>query len=246
VSGRVPVFLNIFSEAELSLAGQSIVRRSFETCGAPCDDEGLEGVTIETAGFFKGQLRGSYTGENKNITIPSSIPVTDPGPPEVIENIIVTSIYQDVFRYYNTDNLGLTSVTFSDGSQVRRIHARAFYNNNLITLVLPNSLLRIDLWAFRDNDLSTLVLPASLLRIDLRAFENNLLTKITIPEDVHTIEQLAFAGNSITEVTIGANVTTIGDYILGANTYDFKDAYKNETTGGDGTYKLVDNNWTKE
>jgi hypothetical protein len=74
----VPVFLNIFSEAELTLAGQSIVRRSFETCGAPCDKEGLEGVTIETAGFFKGQLRGSYTGVNKNITIPETITVVDP------------------------------------------------------------------------------------------------------------------------------------------------------------------------
>jgi hypothetical protein len=239
VSGRVPVYLYIFSAAELTLTGQSVVRSSFETCGAPCDDEGLAGVTIETAGFFKGQLRGSYIGNNKDITIPLKVTVTtDLGPPEVTDQITVTSIYQDVFR-----DQELERVTFNVGSEFRRIHARAFYNNKLSDLELPNSLLRIDLWAFRDNNLSTLKLPTSLLRIDQRAFEGNALTVVTIPEEVHTIEQLAFAGNSITEVTIGAKVTTIGDNIFGTNTHNFKTAYE---TGGAGTYNLVDTTWTKK
>jgi hypothetical protein len=243
VSGQVPVYLYIFSAAELTLTGQSVVRSSFETCGAPCN-EGLAGVTIETAGFFIGQLRGSYTGTSRSITIPLEVTVTtDPGPLEVTDEITVTSIYQDVFRYYNTDNLGLTSVTFSDGSQVRRIHARAFYNNNLITLVLPNSLLRIDLWAFRDNNLSTLVLPTSLLRIDQRAFQGNALTEITIPDEVHTIEQFAFAENTITKVSIGAKVTTIGASIFGTNTHNFVDAY---SSGKSGTYELDGTTWTKQ
>jgi hypothetical protein len=215
VSGRVPVYLYIFSETELTLTGQSIMRESAEICGAPCDDDDLEGVFIVTTGFFRGQLRGSYTGASRDITIPLSITVTDPEPPE---DITVTSIYQDVFS-----GKDLTNVTFAVGNEFTRIHARAF----------------------QDNNLETIIFPASLKRIDLRAFRNNKLTQVTIPEGVHTIEQLAFAENTITEVTIGPIVETIGDNIFGTNTYDFVAKYRAEGAGA-GTYNLVGTSWEKQ
>jgi hypothetical protein len=234
VSGRVPVYLYIFSETELTLTGQSIMRESAEICGAPCDDDDLEGVFIVTTGFFRGQLRGSYTGDSKNITIPEVV-----NDPDAEEDITVTSIYQDVFR-----EKSLEGVTFNVGSEFRRIHARAFYKNTLSTLVLPDALLRIDLWAFRDNNLSSLVLPDSLLRIDQRAFQGNALSVITIPAEVHTIEQYAFAENPIIKVTIGDKVTTIGDQAFGANKPDdLRSLYESQ---GAGTYNFVDGNWVKE
>jgi hypothetical protein len=215
VSGRVPVYLYIFSETELTLTGQSIMRESAEVCATPCG-EGLEGVFIVTDGFFRGQLRGSYIGASTDITIPLSITVTDPEPPE---DITVKSIYQDVFSGKN-----LTNVTFAIGNEFTRIHARAF----------------------QDNNLETITFPASLKRIDLRAFRNNKLTQVTIPEGVHTIEWQAFTGNNITNITIGNDVTIGDNAFGDNEPNAFKAAYEDAATGGAGTYNFVDGNWVKE
>ncbi len=152
-----------------------------------------------------GRIYGSYTGSEKNITISKNIDGNN-----------LKEIYQDVFKGKN-----LTTVIFESGINLNRIHARAFQNNKLSSIVLPDSLERIDLYAFRNNN----------------------LTEITIPPNVNTIEQLAFYDNNITKVTIGNKVTTIGTDIFSNNTEKFKTAY---TEGGAGTYVYVDGNWVKQ
>ena len=160
------------------------------------------GVTISST---LGRLVGFYTGSEKNIKITTTM-----------NGYILKEIYQDVFKGKN-----LTKVVFEPGINLKRIHARAFQNNELTSIVLPDSLERIDLYAFRDNN----------------------LTEIVIPPNVNTIEQLAFYGNNITKVTIGNNVSNIGTNVFSNNTENFKAAY---AEGGAGTYVYVDENWLKQ
>lgn len=164
----------------------------------------LDGVNFGT-GFTAQRLIGSYSGGSSSILIP-----------EQLEGEIVREIGQDVFN-----SKGLVSVSFQNSSQLERIHARAFNNNNLSNIDLPNTLTRIDLWSFRDNNLTT----------------------IKLPEGLHTIEQRAFDGNELSEITIGSNVTQIDLRAFGENTAAFKQAYE---IGGAGTYSWNGESWIKQ
>lgn len=155
--------------------------------------------------FAGNRLSGSYTGVSKNILIPVSL-----------DNTIIKEINQDVFR-----NKGLIEVDFDKDSQINRIHARAFYNNNIAKIEFPDSLERIDLWSFR----------------------NNSLREINLPANIHTIEQHAFNGNNIEKISIGAKVTTIQTQAFGTSTDQFKAAY---ASGGAGTYILAGGVWIKQ
>jgi prepilin-type N-terminal cleavage/methylation domain-containing protein len=155
--------------------------------------------------FAGDRLNGSYNGEAKNILIPVSLNGT-----------IIKEINQDVFR-----EKGLVDLSFDKDSEIRRIHARAFYNNDLTKIEFPNSLERIDLWSFR----------------------NNSLTEINLPANIHTIEQHAFNGNNIEKISIGSKVTTIQTQAFGTYTEQFKAAYD---SGGAGTYLLVGGVWIKQ
>jgi Flp pilus assembly pilin Flp len=161
-----------------------------------------DGVYILSA---DGRLKGPYTGKEKEIRIPSSM-----------NGFALKEIYQDVFKGKN-----LAEVVFDAGSGLVRIHARAFQDNDLKSVTLPEGLQRIDLWAFKDNN----------------------LTEITLPSSVKTLEQKAFDGNNITRVTIGSNVGSIGDNVFSNNTEGFKTAYQK---GGAGTYAYVGGKWVKQ
>jgi Flp pilus assembly pilin Flp len=152
-----------------------------------------------------GRLQGPYTGSETDIRIPNAL-----------NGFSMKEIYQDVFK-----GKGLTEVLFDTGSGIVRIHARAFQNNELNQITLPNGLQRIDLWAFRDNN----------------------LTEVTLPPSLTTIEQRAFDGNNIQRITIGDNVTNIGTNVFSNNTDGFKSAY---AAGGAGTYVYINGTWTKQ
>lgn len=152
-----------------------------------------------------GRLKGPYKGDEKDIRIPNSM-----------SGFALKEIYQDVFK-----GKSLTQVIFDAGSGLVRIHARAF----------------------QDNELSKVVLPDGLQRIDLRAFKDNNLTEITLPTSVNIIEQNAFDGNDIKRITIGANVSSIGKNVFSNNTEGFKAAY---VSGGAGTYVYVNGDWVKQ
>ena len=155
--------------------------------------------------YWSNSISGSYTGSSKNIILPTSI-----------EGKTVNGILSDVFN-----NKGLLSVSFQNGSQIERIHARAFYKNNLSHIDFPETLERIDLWSFRDNN----------------------LTEIELPESLHTIEQRAFDGNGLNRIIIGSNVTNIENQAFGEHTDSFKQAYE---AGGAGTYIWNGADWIKE
>ncbi len=81
-----------------------------------------------------GGLNGSYSGPGK-VTIPATFGEDD-----------LTEIGQDTFA-----NAGLEEVVFASDSQVTQIHARAFQNNNIQQVSLPDSLKRLDWGAFSNN-----------------------------------------------------------------------------------------------
>jgi len=155
-----------------------------------------------TSGWWSTLITG-YSGTNTNIIIPKEV-----------NGVVIQAIYQDAFK-----NLGLESVTFASDSNITRIHARAFLNNNLTDLDIPDTVTYIDVAAFQSNKLTSIVLPANLIKIETKAFYDN----------------------NITSVTIGSNVT-LADKVF-QNDNSFNTAY---ATGGAGTYHYVDGIWVKQ
>lgn len=167
----------------------------------------MDDVTSMCSNNMLGYWSGGviYTGSSKDIVIPTSL-----------NEIIIKEIGQRAF--YNT---GLIAVNFEEGSQLKRIHNKAFYCNNLADIVLPDSVERIDLWAFRNNN----------------------LTEIKLPTNLNTIEEKAFSENNLNKITIGSNVNHIGQAAFGDYTDEFMQAYN---SGGAGTYILNGENWVKQ
>ena len=167
-------------------------------------DTSMDGLTMQKNGML-GAWNGSeeYSGGSKDIAIPSTI-----------NEINITNIGQNTFR-----DKGLESVTFSEDSRIERIHARAFQNNDLTQIVLPDSLNRIDTRAFYDNPIST----------------------VTIPDGVTTIENNAF--NKLTKITVGSNLNDLKNGAINGNNA-FRDAYT-AANGGSGTYVWDGKIWKK-
>lgn len=183
--------------------------------------------------FNKNMLDGSYTGSSKDIVIPVSMNDND-----------ITAIYQDVFKGKN-----LIALKFANDSKVVQIHARAFQNNDLTSIILPDSLKEIHTHSFENNKLTEVAFPPSLTLIQDHAFANNNLTEIELPESVTTIQGYAFENNKgLEKITILGSGTVIG---VGAfdksstnkSTQSFQDAY---AAGGAGTYTLSGKVWTKQ
>ena len=175
------------------------------TTPEPTGTYSLEGLTVQNNGML-GAWNGSeeYSGGSIEITIPSEM-----------NNVDIIRIGQNTFRAKN-----LVAVTFEDGSQVERIHARAFQGNQLTEIVLPDSLTRIDTRAFYDNPIASVI----------------------IPDGVITIENNAF--NKLTSITVGSNLTDLKSGAINGNDA-FKNAYLSDR-GGAGTYTWDGKNWIKK
>jgi len=120
-----------------------------------------EEAAIPSHGGMQGRLGfgppvSYYTGTAKDIIIP-----------KVLDGITVTGIYQDFFY-----NKGLTSVSFQNDSQLLQIHARAFQNNNLTEIKLPDSVKRIDVRAFYGNSITKITIGSG-VAMETNAFGDN-------------------------------------------------------------------------
>lgn len=119
----------------------------------------LDDVTMGTGGFT-GYLK-RYNGSDTEIVIPKSLG-------EGAQTVAVKSIYQDAFN-----GKGLTSVTFGEESQITRIHARAFRDNNLTEIVLPDTIKNIDTYSFYGNNITKITIGGQVANIETKAFQNN-------------------------------------------------------------------------
>jgi len=111
-------------------------------------------VLIGTGGY-KGMIM-NYSGIRNDISIPNSM-----------NGVTLVGIYQDVFS-----NKNLYSVSFPINSNINRIHARAFKDNNITEIILPESLTRIDFGAFLNNKI-TKVKIGSGVYLETKVFQNN-------------------------------------------------------------------------
>jgi hypothetical protein len=119
---------------------------------------------------------------------------------------------------YNVKSIG--DLAFSDDqvtsviipNSVTSIGEWAFAGNQLTSVKLGNSVTSIGSVAFADNQLTSLTIPDSVISIGHSAFPRNQLAELIIPSSVTIIGDNSFAGNPLTSVTIGKNVTYIGDF----------------------------------
>ena len=109
------------------------------------------------------------------------------------------------FAFFDKD---LISVTIPDS--VTSITRLAFFENDLSSLTIPDSVTTIGQAAFYRNNLTSLAIGNSVTSIGEAAFMDNLLTTVTIPNSVESIGLNAFGYNSLTTVTFGNSITSIG------------------------------------
>jgi hypothetical protein len=86
------------------------------------------------------------------------------------------------------------------------IDQRAFYRENLTSVIIPKGVTVIYEYAFTACQLTKVSIPDSVTSIGLCAFSDNNLSSVTIPNSVTQISPDAFLNNQLTSITIGANV----------------------------------------
>ncbi len=112
------------------------------------------------------------------------------------------------------DNHRLQNVEFSEGSGLRKIPEKAFYNGQSLTAVfLPEGIRSIDEQAFaRCKAMTSIHLPEGLTVIRRKAFHFAGLTELTLPESLEVLETSAFHRcSSLTYVRIPEGVRYIGE-----------------------------------
>ena len=103
------------------------------------------------------------------------------------------------------------------GVAVTKVGNSAFFNNQLTSVTIPNSVTSIGNDAFRYSQLTSVTIPDSVTSIGSEAFYYNQLTSVTIPNSVTSIGEGAFSSNQLTSVTIPDSVTSIGNYAFSYN-----------------------------
>lgn len=92
---------------------------------------------------------------------------------------------------------------------VTTIGGRAFSDNQLTSVTIPNSVTSIEYEAFIHNNLTSIEIPNSVTSIGGFAFQINQLTSVTLSNNLTTIGERAFGENNLTYIVIPQNVTTI-------------------------------------
>ena len=213
-------------EEELSCENTSKLNNNeYSNCEITFDSEGLASIELTGSGKFEGL---TCTGNSITLTCNTNLvtftdeacftfnsetgAITDYDDncekdvkiPSQIGGVAVTSIGLDAFRENN-----LTSVIIPDS--VTSIGTYAFYNNNLTSVTIGNSVTSIVDYAFSQNRLTGVTIGNSVTSIGNAAFSYNSLTSVTIPSSVTSIGQDAFRENNLTSVTISNSVTSIGN-----------------------------------
>ena len=102
----------------------------------------------------------------------------------------------------------LTKVDFTG---ITSIGASAFYGNDLVEAILPDTVTEMGDGAFSANDITEVRLSSGVTVIPAGAFSMNIrLDHVTIPNTVTEIGQTAFAGARLTSLEIPNSVTKIG------------------------------------
>ena len=136
----------------------------------------------------------------------------------------ITAIGKKAF-YNNGNGYGLTSVDFSNCTNLTSIGDSAFYRNQLTSLDLSKctNLEIINSWAFTDNQIANLNLSGctNLTSIGQSAFSSNQLTSLNLSGCTSLVEivKYAFCYNRITRLDLSGctNLKSIGGWAFNQN-----------------------------
>lgn len=118
--------------------------------------------------------------------------------PEKLEKIGAQAFSQNALK--TVDLEGITS-----------IGERAFYGNDLVEAIIPDTVTEMGDGAFATNDITKISLSKNVTVIPQGAFSMNIrLSEIDIPDTVTEIGDTAFAGARLTSLTIPKSVVKIG------------------------------------
>ncbi len=175
-----------------------------DAAGYKTEDFTFSGTTV--TGFSpSGQEKRTI---NKHLVLPEQNP----------EGEAITAIGSDAFAmkdnevFWGTDLVespnGLWSVVIPD--TVKRIENRAFRLNALTEIQFPQGLEFIGMQAFNGNQLTTLVLPDSVTELGAGVFSLNPLTRLTLSKGLTEIANGAFSRNIyLTKVEIPEGVAVV-------------------------------------
>ena len=145
------------------------------------------------------------------------ISMAAPTPDHCFTTQVINSDQIEIKGYNTSCGFDVVIPDMIGGKKVTSIGDRAFYGNQLTSVVIPDSVTSIGDCAFVDNQLTSVVIPDSVTSIGDCAFYVNKLTSVVIPDSVTKIEGAAFSNNQLTSVVISDSVTSIGDRAFSMN-----------------------------
>ena len=132
----------------------------------------------------------------------------------VIYEVSADGTYAEVVGYEGSSKYVKISDTYNN-LPVRNICKEAFNDAEIITVIIPDSVISIDVAAFYHcGSLASITIPDSVISIGNAAFSYcESLTSITIPGSITSINDYVFSYcDSLASITIPDGVTSIGDY----------------------------------
>jgi hypothetical protein len=130
--------------------------------------------------------------------------------PNEINGKPVVAIDANIIFQHSFYEKQLTSVIIPESVSI--IDSEAFAKNQLSSIIIPNNVTIVGYRAFAENQLTNIIIPSSVINIDGYAFVENQLTNVIIPSGVINIGDYAFAENQLTNVIIPNSVINIGKY----------------------------------
>ena len=106
--------------------------------------------------------------------------------------------YSTIVGYLGTDK-DIIIPEEANGVKLTTIGAGAFSGMNLTSVVIPDSVVKIELNAFNNNNLTQIILPSNLKTIGASAFYYNKLESLNIPNSVVEIKPNAFNNNQLND-----------------------------------------------